>query len=71
MAMHIHSSFSEQYGSMDGQLYQAALNAVDVLWWSDHDSTWMAWRLPQDGALHQPHHERGDGSRARGGLDRG
>jgi hypothetical protein len=37
MAMHIHSSFSEQNGSMDGHLYQAAKNAVDVLWWTDHD----------------------------------
>src|SRR5258708_23268499 len=37
MAMHIHSSFSEQNGSMDGHLYQAAKNAVDVLWCTDHD----------------------------------
>jgi hypothetical protein len=37
MAMHIHSSFSEQNGSMDGHLFQAATNAVDVLWWTDHD----------------------------------
>jgi hypothetical protein len=37
MAMHIHSSFSEQSGSMDSQLFQAAMNSVDVLWWTDHD----------------------------------
>ena len=37
MAMHVHSSFSEQSGSMDGQLMQAQRNAVDVLWWTDHD----------------------------------
>jgi hypothetical protein len=37
MAMHIHSSFSEQTASMDSQLYQATLNGVDVLWWTDHD----------------------------------
>jgi hypothetical protein len=37
MAMHIHSSFSEQDGSMDSQLFQAATNSVDVLWWTDHD----------------------------------
>jgi hypothetical protein len=37
MAMHIHSSFSEQNGSMDCHLYQAAKNAVDVCWWTDHD----------------------------------
>ena len=38
MAMHVHSSFSEQSGSMDAQLYQATQNAVDVLWWTDHDA---------------------------------
>ena len=37
MAMHIHSSFSEQTGSMDAQLAQAVANSVDVLWWTDHD----------------------------------
>ena len=37
MAMHIHSSWSEQVGSMDGHLAQAELNEVDVLWWTDHD----------------------------------
>jgi hypothetical protein len=38
MAMHIHSSFSEQSGSMESQLFQAEKNAVDVLWWTDHDA---------------------------------
>ncbi len=38
MAMHVHSSFSEQSGSMDSQLFQATTNSVDVLWWTDHDS---------------------------------
>ena len=38
MAMHVHSSFSEQDGSMDSQLFQAARNSVDVLWWTDHDT---------------------------------
>jgi len=38
MAMHVHSSFSEQDGSMDAQLVQAATNSVDVLWWTDHDA---------------------------------
>jgi len=37
MAMHIHSSFSEQNGSMHGHVAQAAKNSVDVLWWTDHD----------------------------------
>ncbi len=40
MAMHIHSSFSEFNGSMDTHLAQAAQNAVDVVWWTDHD-----WRM--------------------------
>ena len=40
MAMHIHSSFSEQSGSMWDQLTQAKRNGVDVLWWTDHD-----WRM--------------------------
>lgn len=38
MAMHVHSSFSEQNGSMDSQLFQATKNSVDVLWWTDHDA---------------------------------
>jgi hypothetical protein len=37
MAMHVHSSFSEQNGSMQAQLFQAATNSIDVLWWTDHD----------------------------------
>lgn len=37
MAMHVHTSFSEQDGSMDSQLYQATANSVDVVWWTDHD----------------------------------
>lgn len=37
MAMHIHSSFSEFSGSMQAHLYQAQLNAVDVLWWTEHN----------------------------------
>lgn len=37
MAMHIHSAFSEQAGSMEGHLQQAQQNAVDVIWWTDHD----------------------------------
>jgi hypothetical protein len=38
MAMHIHTSASEQSGSVEAHLYQAALNTVDVCWFSDHDS---------------------------------
>ncbi len=38
MAMHVHSSFSEYDGSMQSQMFQAAANAVDVLWWTDHDA---------------------------------
>jgi hypothetical protein len=45
-AMHIHSSFSEQDASMDAQLYQAARNSVDVLWWTDHDERMTAVGYP-------------------------
>jgi hypothetical protein len=38
MAMHVHSSFSEQDASMDSQLFQASKNSADVLWWTDHDT---------------------------------
>ncbi len=37
MAMHIHSSFSEGYGSMHSHLHQANKHGVDVIWWTDHD----------------------------------
>jgi hypothetical protein len=37
MAMHVHSSFSEQSGSMEAQLFQTQSNHVDVMWWTDHD----------------------------------
>jgi len=44
MAMHVHSSFSEGNASMLAQAYQAQLNDVDVLWWTDHD-----WRMTGHG----------------------
>src|SRR5690242_4948906 len=37
MAMHIHTSASEQAGSVDSHLYQATQNLVDVCWFTDHD----------------------------------
>lgn len=43
-AMHIHSSFSEFYGSMAQHMYQANLTGVDVVWWTDHD-----WRMDARG----------------------
>lgn len=42
MAMHIHTSFSEQAGSMDGHLYQASKTGVNVMWWTDHDQRMLA-----------------------------
>ena len=42
MAMHLHGSFSEGYGSMSGHLAQAKLHGVDVVWWTDHDDTLTA-----------------------------
>lgn len=47
-AMHIHSSFSEQDGSMAAQMYQAAQNAVDVLWWTDHEERFSALAYPTE-----------------------
>ena len=46
MAMHVHSSFSEQRGSMDSQLFQAVANSVNVVWWTDHDHRmdWTGYR---------------------------
>lgn len=46
MAMHIHSSFSEYQGSMAAQLWQATQNAVNVLWWTDHNQrmNWLNYR---------------------------
>ncbi|MET7967167.1 hypothetical protein [Micromonospora sp. NPDC005305] len=37
MAMHLHASFSEGLASYAAHLDQARRNAVDVLWWTDHD----------------------------------
>ena len=37
MAMHIHSSFSELWGSMHAHLDQASRHGIDVIWWTDHD----------------------------------
>ncbi|MGZ4618209.1 MAG: hypothetical protein ACXV3F_05675 [Frankiaceae bacterium] len=37
MAMHVHTSFSEQSGSMNGHLAAAQKYGVDVVWWTDHD----------------------------------
>jgi len=45
MAMHQHSSFSEQDGSMDAALYQANLYGVEVIWWTDHDHRMDAWGM--------------------------
>ena len=50
MAMHVHSSFSEGTASMLAQLDQAVTNAVDVLWWSDHD-----WRMSGHGYRREVH----------------
>ena len=44
MAMHVHSSFSEGAASMRQQLTAAKTNAIDVIWWSDHD-----WRMSAHG----------------------
>lgn len=42
MALHVHASFSEGLGSMGSQLQCARDNAVDVVWFTEHD-----WRMAQ------------------------
>ncbi|SDZ52643.1 hypothetical protein SAMN05421684_6234 [Asanoa ishikariensis] len=37
MAMHIHASWSEGPGSMEGHLDQATKTGIDVLFWTEHD----------------------------------
>ncbi|WP_144022850.1 hypothetical protein [Asanoa hainanensis] len=37
MAMHIHASWSEGTGSMEGHLDQATKTGIDVLFWTEHD----------------------------------
>ena len=43
MAMHIHTSASEQSASVESHLYQAAVNSVDVCWFTDHDGRMDAY----------------------------
>ena len=38
MAMHVHASFSEMFGSMNAQLFQAVTHDIDVVWWTEHDT---------------------------------
>ncbi len=45
-AMHVHSSFSEGFASLQAQLSEAAANGIDVLWTTDHDTTMSAARAP-------------------------
>jgi len=42
MAMHLHTCYSEGTASMQSHLQQAALNGVDVVWWTDHDFRMLA-----------------------------
>ena len=85
MAMHIHSSFSELYGSMDGQLNQAQRNGVDVIWWSEHDTKMDGLAVKHEVHFTSLTDEQGDGrpwqwepfvtgehtSAATGGIDEG
>ncbi len=41
-AMHVHGSWSEQEGSWEAQLFQAASNGYDVLYLTDHDRRQLA-----------------------------
>ena len=44
MGMHVHSGFSEQYGSMDSHLFEALQNQVPVIFWTDHDHRMAEYR---------------------------
>jgi hypothetical protein len=44
LAMHVHGSWSEGTGSWDAQLQQAAANAFDVVYMTDHDFREVAYR---------------------------
>jgi len=43
LAMHVHGSWSEGLGSWEAQFAQAAANAVDVLYLTDHDARGTAY----------------------------
>jgi hypothetical protein len=43
LAMHVHGSWSEGHGSWEAQFDQAARNAVDVLYMTDHDFRQLAY----------------------------
>ena len=62
MAMHIHASFSELYGSMNAQLFEATTNAVDVIWWSEHDSKMKGANARQVVHFTSLTDEQGDGA---------
>lgn len=61
MAMHIHSSFNEFAGSMDAHLDQAQRNAVDVVWWTDHDRRMSAFQFRSVVHFTSLTNETGDG----------
>jgi hypothetical protein len=44
LALHIHGSMSEQFGSMEWHTAKAESLGVDVIWWSDHDGLLSNWR---------------------------
>ncbi|MFC0553379.1 twin-arginine translocation signal domain-containing protein [Planotetraspora thailandica] len=50
MAMHIHASWSEGAGSMQGHLEQATRTGIDVMWWTEHDFRMAEHGYP--GVLH-------------------
>ncbi len=61
MAMHVHASFSERQGSMNGHLQQATANGVDVVWWTEHDTSMSGARDRQVVHFTSLTDEAGDG----------
>ena len=44
VALHMHGSMSEQYGSMEWHTDLADSLGIDVIWWTDHDWRLSLWR---------------------------
>jgi len=44
VALHMHGSMSEQFGSMEWHTEKANEVGIDVIWWTDHDWRLSNWR---------------------------
>jgi hypothetical protein len=44
VALHMHASMSEKFGSMEFHSEKAEALGVDVIWWTEHDWRMSNWR---------------------------